>query len=218
MLKQMNINGNPCVGVFCKISEKIGIVPPNFSNKDIYCIRETFGVEIVETSICNSSLIGPLTALNSKGMLVTDFVNENEVKKLEEKININIVSEKFNAFGNNILLNDKSALVHPQFSKKTMQIIEDTFDIDVMKGTIAGLKTVGSVAVATNKGILCHPKATEEEIKEMEELFGIPVSIGTVNYGMPYIGTGLIANTKGAITGANTTGIELGRIEEALFL
>ncbi len=218
MLKQMNINGSPCVGVFCKISEKIGIVPPNFSKKDIYGIRETFEVEIVKTGICNSSLIGPLTALNSKGMLVTDFVNENEVKKLEEKINVNIVSEKFNAFGNNILLNDKAALVHPQLSKKTMQIIEDTFDVDVIKGTIAGLKTVGSVAVATNRGILCHPKAADKEIKEMEELFGIPVSIGTVNYGMPYIGTGLIANTTGAITGANTTGIELGRIEEALFL
>lgn len=218
MLKQMDINGDPCVGVFCKISERIAVIPPNFSKENIRCIKETLGVEIVETSICNSSIVGPLTAFNSKGMLVTDFVNENELKKMKEKINVNTIHEKFNAFGNNILLNDKAALVHPQFSRKTIKIIADTFDVEVMKGTIAGLKTVGSAAVATNRGILCHPKAAEEEIKKMEALFNIPVSIGTVNYGMPYIGTGLIANSKAGITGTSTTGIELGRIEESLFL
>jgi translation initiation factor 6 len=40
--------------------------------------------------------------------------------------------------------------------------------------------------------------------------------IGTVNHGDPMIGTGLVANSKGAIIGRNTTGIEMGRIEEAL--
>ena len=40
--------------------------------------------------------------------------------------------------------------------------------------------------------------------------------IGTVNHGYPVIGSGLVANTKGAIIGKLTTGIEMGRIEEAL--
>ena len=40
--------------------------------------------------------------------------------------------------------------------------------------------------------------------------------IGTVNHGSPVIGSGLIANSKGAIIGNQTTGIEMGRIEEAL--
>lgn len=216
MLRQMNINGSPCVGVFCKVSENIAVIPTNLTKENIGYIKETLGVDIIETGICGSSLIGPLTVLNSTGMLVTNFVYECEIKKIEEKINVTVVSDKFNAVGNNILANDKAALVHPQLSKKTVRIIEDVLAVEVAKGTIAGLKTVGSLAVATNKGILCHPKATEEEIEKIKSLFGIPVSIGTVNYGMPYIGTGLVANTKGAITGPDTTGIELGRIEEAL--
>jgi translation initiation factor 6 len=40
--------------------------------------------------------------------------------------------------------------------------------------------------------------------------------IGTINHGVPLIGSGLVANTKGAIVGNLTTGIELGRIDEAL--
>jgi len=216
MLRQMNINGSPCVGVFCKVSENIAVISPNLTKESISYIKETLSVEIIETGICGSSLIGPLTVLNSTGMLVTNFVYEHEIKKIEEKVNVTVVSDKFNAVGNNILANDKAALVHPQLSKKTVRIIEDVLAVEVAKGTIAGLKTVGSLAVATNKGILCHPKATEEEIEKIKSLFGIPVSIGTVNYGMPYIGTGLVANTKGAITGPDTTGIELGRIEEAL--
>jgi len=216
MLRRMNITGTPCVGVFCKVSEKVAVVPSGLTKENIRCIKETLGVEIIETSICGSSLIGPLTVLNSNGMLVTDSVYDHEMKKIGEKINVAVIPEKFNAVGNNVLVNDKAALVHPGFSKKTIKTVEEILGVEVMKETIAGLKTVGSLAVATNKGILCHPKITEEETEKIEALFDIPVSIGTVNYGMPYIGTGLVANTKGGITGINTTGIELGRIEEAL--
>ncbi|MDI6917461.1 MAG: translation initiation factor IF-6 [Thermoplasmatales archaeon] len=214
----MNINGNPCVGVFCKVSEGVAVVPTNLRKETVLSIEEAMDVDVFETSVCGSSLIGPLTAFNSNGMLVTDSVYNYEMKKIGEKINAAAISERFNAVGNNILVNDKAALVHPGLSKKTTKTIEEILAVEVMKGTIAGLKTVGSLAVATNKGILCHPKITEEEIEKIETLFGIPVSIGTVNYGMPYIGTGLVANTKGGITGVNTTGVELGRIEEALFL
>ena len=42
--------------------------------------------------------------------------------------------------------------------------------------------------------------------------------IGTINHGVPFIGSGLVANSKGALVGDLTTGIELGRIEEALNL
>jgi len=73
-------------------------------------------------------------------------------------------------------------------------------------------------AVATNKGMLCHPKIEDEEKKKLEELFDVPVDIGTVNHGIPYVGAGVVANANGAIMGSKTTGIEMGRIEDALNL
>ncbi len=66
------------------------------------------------------------------------------------------------------------------------------------------------------KGLLCHPKVTDEEKRFLEKVFKVNVMIGTVNHGSPVIGSGLVANTNGAIIGDHTTGIEMGRIEEAL--
>jgi len=94
--------------------------------------------------------------------------------------------------------------------------IKKTLDVPVFKGTIGSLKTVGMAAGVTNKGLLCHPKASDEEKSQLENVFGVNVMIGTVNHGSPVIGSGLVANTKGAIIGNHTTGIEMGRIEEAL--
>ena len=111
---------------------------------------------------------------------------------------------------------DRGALIHPDIKEKSRKQIEKALGVPVKKGTIASLKTVGMAAVVTNKGCLCHPKITEEEKQHLEDLFEVNVMIGTVNHGYPMIGSGLVANTKGAIIGNRTTGIEMGRIEEAL--
>jgi translation initiation factor 6 len=71
-------------------------------------------------------------------------------------------------------------------------------------------------AVVTNKGLLAHPRITDAEIAICEELFGLPVDIGTVNLGSPLVGSGLLANSRGYVAGDETTGPELGRIEDAL--
>jgi translation initiation factor 6 len=71
-------------------------------------------------------------------------------------------------------------------------------------------------AYATNKGVLAHPKATEAELAKLDEMFDVPVNIGTVNYGSPLVGSALLANTKGYVVGTESTGIELGRIEDSL--
>ena len=50
----------------------------------------------------------------------------------------------------------------------------------------------------------------------LEELFGLPVDVGTVNLGSPLVGSGLLANSFGYLAGEESTGLELGRIEDAL--
>lgn len=72
---------------------------------------------------------------------------------------------------------------------------------------------VGSLAVATNKGVLAHPLLQDSERKLLEELFKVPVDVGTVNCGVPYVGSGLIANRRAAIAGTMTTGPEMFIIE-----
>jgi translation initiation factor 6 len=213
MLERLSV---PHIGVLCKASEKFCIVPKELKPKIVAVIKRVLSVEIISTTICHTSLIGAFVALNSRGAIVTDFAYDTELRKLRKNILVATTSEKLNAIGNNVLLNDTHCLVHPDLSKQTVKIIESTLSVKVAKGTIAGFKTVGSVGIVTNKGLLLHPKTTEKELEFLQDFFGLPAYLGTVNFGFPYVGAGMIANSKGVLVGKETTGIELGRIEEAL--
>jgi len=220
MLKRIDFNGNPHVGVYCKANDFVAFVQPHLREKDLREIEEALEVNVVKLTIGGSSIIGSLMAMNSHGMIVTDFIEEEELAIIEKNFEgeILIIDDKYNAAGNNILTNDYGAIVHPMLRDETVKKIEEILEVKAVKATIAGINTVGMAAVATNKGVLCHPKVEEEEKKILEEVLGVEVKIGTVNHGMPYVGAGLVANSHGAITGINSTGIELNRIEDALDL
>jgi translation initiation factor 6 len=100
--------------------------------------------------------------------------------------------------------------------KETMKCVRDTLDVEITQGTIAGLNYVGSLAVATNKGVLAHPMIEEDERKLLREVLKVPVDEGTVNLGIPFISSGLMANDNGALAGNVTTGPEIFIIGNAL--
>jgi len=217
MLQLLDFNENPNVGVFCRTNDNVAFVRKGLSKKIKEKIGSVLDIELVELSISDATIIGSLLAFNSNGAVVTDFVDKETIKKIKSQdLDVCVIDDKYNAAGNDILVNDKGALVHPDITDSSMKKVEDTLNVPVYRGTIASLKTVGMAAVVTNKGLLCHPKVLDEEKKQLGEIFDVNVMIGTVNHGSPVIGSGLVANTKGAIIGNLTTGVEMGRIEEAL--
>lgn len=217
MFQQLDFNENPNVGVFCRANDDVVFLQKGLSKKVKKKITAALDVELVELNIVDASIIGSLLTINSKAAVVTDFIDDKSAKVVEDQgLNVCVICDKLNAAGNDILVNDKGALVHPNMKDESLKMIEEAFDVPVYRGTIGSLKTVGMAAVVTNKGCLCHPKVTEKEKNVLEKVFDVSVMIGTVNHGVPLIGSGLVANTKGAIIGNLTTGIEMGRIEEAL--
>ena len=212
-----DFNENPNVGVFCRTNDNVAFIRKGLSKKVKKKIISTIDVELVELSIADATIVGSLLAFNSKGAVVTDFVDVDTIKVIKDQgFDVCVISDKLNAAGNDILVNDHGALVHPDLEKESLKEIEAALKVPVSRGTIGSLKTVGMAAVVTNRGLLCHPKVSDEEKRLLEKVFDVNVMIGTVNHGSPVIGSGLVANTKGAIIGKLTTGIEMGRIEEAL--
>jgi translation initiation factor 6 len=219
MLELLDFNENPYLGVFCRANDDIAFIRKGLSKKVKNKVISALDVELIELNISDASIIGALLTFNSKGVVVCDFIDADSLKIIKKQgLKVCIISDKINAVGNDILVNDKGALVHPDFKDKTIENIKKTLDVPVSRGTIGTLKTVGMAAVVTNKGLLCHPKTTDDEKRNLEKIFDVSVMIGTVNHGSPVIGSGLVANSKGAIIGKLTTGIEMGRIEEALNL
>jgi translation initiation factor 6 len=215
-VKKLDLEGNPYLGVLCSASEAIAICPVLTTKRDRQKISETLGVEVIPMSIQGASILGSLCALNSHGMMVPEFTLDQDIVEIRKNVNVGELPSKLTAAGNNILCNDKIALIHEELNRQSRRLIADVLDVEVVAGTIAGLETVGSVAYATNKGLLVHPKTTEDELETLSEAFRLPIKKTTANYGTPFIGACLIANSRGAVVGSLSTGIELGNIEDSL--
>ena len=218
MLRKGDLGGNPYIGVFVSASEDYALVAEPVEGRIVSDLREVLGVEVILTTVGGSSVVGSLVAMNSNGVVFSNLADERETGRLPESLNVGYMPEKINAAGNNILVNDRGGCVHPGASRGTVGMLEDVLGVEMHKRSIAGIETVGSVAVVTSKGMLCHPRTSEDELKELSELFKVPATPATLNYGTPYIGACAVANSKGAYVGATSTPIELGRVEDGLGL
>ncbi len=218
MLRLGDLDGNPHVGVFCAASETLALVAEPVDERVVDDLREVLGVEVILTTVAGSTVVGSLVAMNSSGIVFSNLVERHELARMPSSLSVGLMPAKVNAAGNNILVNDNGACVHPGVTKGTVEMLEDILDVEVQRRSIAGIDTVGSSSIVTSKGLVCHPRASEEELRELSELFKVPASPATLNYGTPYLGACAVANSKGAYVGASSTPIEVGRLEDGLRL
>ncbi len=214
MLRRLEVNGNPYIGVFCAANEDLLLLDRATPKHAVRSIGEALDVHAIPTTVAGSTVIGSLVAMNSNGILASAFIDEGELETIGAPVYP--LPHRLSAVGNNVLCNDHGAVVHPGYDDDAVQFISQSLGVRAARGTIAGVKTVGAVAVATNKGVLCHPHAKPAEMELLRESLGVPVAITTANYGSALVGACMVANTKGAVVGSKTTPIELGRIEEGL--
>lgn len=213
-----SIVGSASIGVYSLATENFVMIPVMVPKEKAQEYADWLQTELIYTSIGGSVLCGALTCANSTGMLVPSFVREEEITKIKTVFegNITIMETKKTAYGNLVLATDKGAVVDPRFKENEIKKISSALGVEVVQTEIAGLPYVGSLAVATNKGVLTHPLLKDEERKVLESVFKVPVDVGTINCGVPYVGTGLIANSCAAVAGSMTTGPEMFIIGNAL--
>ena len=216
MPKLLAIRGVPLIGLYIRATEDFAVLGINDDKAREY-LTEELGVDVVVTTIAGSELVGALAAANSNGILISDQIRKKEKEKLEKLFEVYVVETSMTCLGNVVCVNDRGAILHPEADENIINDVRDHFNVDVDRSTIGGIKTVGMAAVITNKGGLLNPNANEWEIKKVEEVMKVEVGTGTVNFGSDMVGTGLVANSKGYIAGKDTTGFELGIIEESLF-
>ncbi len=220
---RVTIKGNENIGLFATVWDDLLIIPPETKPSTISLLKETLQVENVEqTTIAETSLLGIFVVMNKSGIVLPHTITPHELlffKSLGEQYgrNVSIVSDTITAMGNTVLATDKRAIVSPNFSKKATQIISETLDVEVVSELLVSSPLVGSVAYSTSKGTLLHPLATREDIHFVERELGTQVDITTVNRGVPYPHSGIIATTRGAAVGSSTTGPETLRIYQVLF-
>ncbi|WP_276273106.1 translation initiation factor IF-6 [Haloarcula litorea] len=211
-------SGSSYVGVFARATDDCVLVRPDVEESLQADLGAELDAPVVPTTVGESATVGALATGNGNGLLVSSRVRDHEIERIRDVVDVPVTElpGRINAAGNVVCCNDSGAYVHPDLSREAVQAVRDGLGVDVERGVIAGVNTVGTAAVATNAGVLCHPKATDGELDALEELLDVPADIGTINYGGPLVGSGLVANDHGYVCGSDTSGPELGRIDAAL--
>jgi translation initiation factor 6 len=210
--------GSSYIGVFARATEDCLLVRPDVDDDLATALGEELDVPTVRTTVGGSATVGALATGNESGLLLTSRSTERERDAIADAVDVPIyeLPGRINAAGNVVLANDYGAYVHPDLSDEAVSVVREALDVPVERGDLADIRTVGMAAVANNRGVLCHPKSREPELEALEALLDVRADIGTVNYGAPLVGSGLVANEAGYVVGEDTTGPEIGRIEDAL--
>ena len=212
---RVNFNGDPNIGLYGFATDSYCLLGID-STKIMQKVREMLRTEVLSSTISDTELASLFVAGNSNGILLPKIIEDFEVKKLKKLgLNSKVIESRETALGNLILCNDRGCLISNTL-RKFKKEISDVLGCEVVTGKIADLDIVGACAVASNVGCLCHREAKEEELKRIEEILKVRVDVGSVGYGSPYIKSGVIVNSNGVIFSEQTSGAEIGRIEEVL--
>ncbi len=218
MIQVTRIFNSPFLGVYLRTWEDYTLVPRN-SDRDIKSMASHYlKTEPIEMTIGGSNLLGSMAVMNSNGMIFSNIITEEELKNIPKDVNYAVLEDNLNAVGNNILANNKAALIHEEFSDESVRTIREVLGVEVVKGKFKEVRTVGSSGLITSSGLVIPPNMTDDEIDELGKIFGVKGRVGTANFGSLYIGASVVSNSKGALIGEDSTTVEISNIEEALNL
>lgn len=217
-LHLVDIYRSPNIGIFLKANERSLLVPKGLASTKCDKLSRDLGVTAIPTSIGESRLLGPLAAMNSSGAIVSRLAEQGEIAEIAGGAGINVarLESKLTSAGNLIAANDKFALVSPILEPKAVQQVRDVLGTEVERMAMGEFYQVGALVVPTNGGVAVFPGLPEGEVSRIADLFGVDAYPTSVNRGVPFVASGLVANSKNAIVGSQTTGPELVFITRAL--
>ncbi|MEZ0345118.1 MAG: translation initiation factor IF-6 [Infirmifilum sp.] len=213
------IYGTSQVGVFIFTNDEYALIPVDVPSKLEDKIMETLKVEVHKTTMVGSRLLGVLIAGNNSGVVLPYSALEGEIQLIKSLgLNVAVLDDvKLTGLGNLILANDKGCLVSPLLPQNAVNTISEVLNVECIVGGVGGSPFAGSLGVVTNRGLALPPFVSDDDMKDLESLFKVQAGLLTVNKGRMFLRSGLVANSKGAIAGVDTTGYELMQIQRILF-
>ena len=212
-----NFYGNPNVGLYAFATDKHCLMGYDLRKSIRKQIEEILNVPVHHMTMCGTPLLGVFLAGNKNCLLVPSICFDDEIEVLKRlKIKYAVIDTKLTALGNNILCNDHGCLANPDMGADSKKLIRQALDVPLKPGMIAGVETVGSVAIHNKHGCIIHRDAKEFEIKFIKDLLKTEIYTGSVNMGNPYLGSGVICNSNGFIVGDTSGGPEVTNIDECL--
>ncbi len=212
-----DFNSNPNIGLYLFATNKYCLVPEHTSERMIKKVESVLGVEALRINIAGTSLLGALLCGTEHKLLVPGILFDKEIQKLEDyKIKFSVFKTELTALGNNIVIGKKGMLVNPDYSKANIDKLKQIFDLKVISAEFNGVHTPGSVIKLNNHGLLISNLLEDKAGKIKKSLGFGSFETATVNFGNPYISSGIVTNDEGLLIGTATTGFESMQIQRGL--
>ena len=202
---------SPNIGIFLKANDNFLFIPKGFADSKAEKLQSFLNVQCIRTSIAQTRLLGPLSVMNNNGILVPKITEDYEIQELKKATDMTVerTQMKPTALGNLIVANDKAGLASPIVPKESLKQIQDVLGVPVEHMSIDTYHQMGALVVSTKLGAAVYPKTSEQEMNIIKESLEVDVEAVTVNGGVPFVASGVIANSKSVVVGSLTTGPEL---------
>jgi translation initiation factor 6 len=217
-LHLVDLYRSPNIGVFLKANDKSILVPKGIAGSKVEKLATDLDVIACHASVGGTRLLGPLIAMNNKGVLASRMIEDYEMDEISSKTGLKVerLQSRFTAVGNLIASNDHGAVVSPLLEQHAVGQVHDVLGVETLTIAIGEYTQVGAMILATNSGAAVSPKAKEKEAEEIGKILKVEVSASSVNGGIPFPASGAVANSKNAVAGYLTTGPELVFLTRAL--
>lgn len=201
----------PNIGIYTKVNDSFVFVPNGFAQTKAKTLSEYLKVSYMFASVANTRLLGTMMVVNNHGMLLPGTCSEYEVSYLKKStgLNVGILDVKHTALGNLICVNDKGGVVSPKIPKESLKNIQDVLGIEIIQKKVAGYHQAGVMVCANNNGGIIHPETDDEDVRTISEVLKAKLEPATINGGIPYISSGILANNKAVVVGNLTNGPEI---------
>jgi len=201
----------PNIGIYTNVNDDYVFIPNGFTKSKAENLADYLDASYVFTSIANTRLVGVLMVVNNHGILIPRTSAQYELEHLKKStgLDVTVIDTKYTALGNMIAANSKGAVVSPMISKEHIKQIEDALDVEVIQKKVAGYQQVGAMVVVTDSGGIIHPETDEKDIKAISDVMGIHIEAATINGGIPFVSSGILANNHSAVVGRPTNGPEI---------
>lgn len=207
----------PNIGIYGRATDGKVFVPRGYAETKTARLEACLGAEALGSSVANTRLLGPLMVANNHGLLLPHTASDLEVAHYQRHsgLCVEVLGTRYTALGNMIAANDRGAVVSPAISAEDARLAADALDVEAVQTRVAGYNQAGAMVVATSRGGIVHPEADEDEIAAASGVLGVRLLPATVNGGVPFVASGLLANSRSVVAGSMTTGPEIVMLTQA---
>ncbi len=218
-INKVSYRGSSNIGLFFLATDSCVLGPEEIKE------LEVLKVPFIKTTIGGLPLCGIFCCGNTHNIIISKLIEERELKNLKKSVkdhgidvNIHVFDDKNIVVGNLVVCNDKGAVISEKMKNKK-KFFQDALGVETIESSSIGDSSlIGSYTLATNKGVLLCNECNEEEYQKICNTLKVEGDLCSVNFGSPFLKSGIIANSFGCLVGKDTTGFEIARIDEVLFL